>query len=70
MLLCKVRRMAGRLLIEDEVDAALAEERNLLGPVPRHGFETERLEDRLQHPGLRCSKFYELESVETHGVVE
>jgi hypothetical protein len=70
VLLREVVGVALRFLVEDEVDATLAVERDLLRAVACDRFETERVEHGLEYARLRGSKFDELEAVETHGVFE
>ncbi len=70
VLLREVGRVAFRFLVEDEVDAALAVKRDLLGTVPRDGLEAQRVEHGLEHARLRRSKFDEFEAVEAHRVFE
>jgi hypothetical protein len=66
----EVRRRAARFVVDDEVDAALAVQRNVLGTVPRHPAKPQFLEHRLQHAALGRREFDELEPDQPHRVLE
>ena len=55
--------------VDDEVDLALAVQRDVLGAVLRDRGETEPLEQRAQQLRVGRGVFDELESVRAHGVV-
>ena len=59
-----------RLAVDDEVDVALAVERDVLGAVARDFGESQLLEDRLEHAGLRRCELDELEAHQAHRIVE
>ena len=61
-------RAAG-LVVDDEVDTALAPQLCVFGAMPGHLREAELFEQGLQQPRLRGGKLDELEAVQAHGVV-
>ncbi len=67
------REISGRALglaIDDEIDAALAIEHDILGTVARHRGKAQALEDRFQHVRHGRSELHELEAHQPHRVVE
>ena len=69
MFLGEVGRLARRLVVQDEIDSALAEQRDLFGAMAGNQTEAHGFEDGLEDAGLRGSEFDELKAVESHGVV-
>jgi len=57
-----------RLVIGDEVDAALAPQLDILGPVAGNLRKTDQVEHRFQLAFFRRGKFDELETVEAGGI--
>ena len=55
--------------VDDEVDLALAVERDVLVPVARHRFESHGFKGTAHDGRLRCCVFDELEAVGAHRVV-
>ena len=68
VLLGEVGSVALRLCVEDEIDAALAPQRDVLGSVLRHLGEAEHFEHRFQYARLRRGELDEFEAVEAHRV--
>lgn len=68
VLLCEVIGVAVWLLIEDEVDVALAIQRDILGAVPGDGRKPQRLEYRFQDARLRRGELNKLKAVKAHRV--
>jgi hypothetical protein len=61
--------VAVRFGIDDEVHATLAEQRDVLGAVTRHGAKAHALEQGGKFGHIRRGVFDELESVRTDGIV-
>ena len=59
-----------RLVIGDQVDAALAPEFNILGAVTRHFRETDGFEHFLEVALFRGGELNELEAIKPGGVVK
>ena len=70
MLAREIPGLALRLVVDDEVDAALSPQADVLGTVPGDFGETEQLECLLEDRGVGCGKLDEFETVEAHGIVE
>jgi len=64
----KVSHVTAGFIIDNEIDAALAVQRDVLGAMPGHGGETQHLENRFQYTGLGGSEFYEFKSIQAHRV--
>ena len=62
--------VAARLVVGDQVDAALPPQLDVLRPVPRDAGETHALEYRLQHAPFGRAELDELEPVEAQRIVE
>ncbi|MNT21252.1 hypothetical protein D3C72_1565860 [compost metagenome] len=65
----KVRGLAVGLAVQDEVDAVLAVQHHVLGPVLGNQREAQLFKHRLQHAGGGRGEFNELEPHQSHGVV-
>ena len=70
MLARKIPGGGFRLIIGDQVDAALAPQLHILGAVPGDLGKAHRLENRLQNAFFRRRELDELESIEASGIVE
>ncbi len=70
MLGGEIRGHTTRLLVDDEIDVALAEQGHVLGTMLSHLGEAHHLEYRLKHVGCRGRKFHEFESHQSHGIVK
>lgn len=69
MLLCMVACSTVVLVVDDEVDVALAPELRILRTVLCDMHKAEHFEYRLELTGFGGGEFNELETIETHGVV-
>ncbi len=70
VLLGEVRGVAAGLVVDDEVDPALAEQGDVLGPVAGDDDEPEPFEHLLELAARRRGELDELEAVEAERVVE
>ena len=70
VFLHEVRGVAIRFVVENEVDATLAEQRDIFRAMPGHGLEAEQVKHGLELPGIRGREFDEFEAIESHRVVK
>ena len=64
----EIRGHAARLAVDDEVDVALAVQRDVLRTVLGHTREPQHLEHRLEHAGRRGRELHELETHQAHWI--
>ncbi len=58
------------LVVDDEIDIALAPQVHVLGAMPGHVGKAHHLEHGFQRAALRGGVLYELEAVQAHRIVK
>ena len=68
MLLREIAGVTARLVVEHEIDAALAEQAHVLGAMPGNALEAEQSESAFQYRRVGGGELDELEAVEAHRI--